>query len=66
MTVDSYGKLVGLVVISVAGHSWLFGWSTGNFALSGLLVTTLWGIPAIIVIALYRHFEKRNHDRWTK
>lgn len=65
MNAKSFAKLVGMVAISVLVAALLLGGSkdANSFGFIGLLVATLLGIPAIVVITLYRYVEKRDHDR---
>jgi hypothetical protein len=61
----SFARLVGMVAISVVAATLLLGGTkdANTFGFVGLLVATFWGIPAVIVIALYRYVENRDHDR---
>ncbi|WP_271583997.1 hypothetical protein [Bradyrhizobium sp. CCBAU 45389] len=65
MNAKSLAKLVGMVAISVLVATLLLGGSkdANTFGFVGLLVATFWGIPAIVVITLYRNVERRDHDR---
>ncbi|MBR0709902.1 hypothetical protein [Bradyrhizobium liaoningense] len=65
MNAKSFAKLVGMVAISVLVATLLLGGSkdANTFGFVGLLVATFWGIPAIVVITLYRNVERRDHDR---
>jgi uncharacterized membrane protein len=61
----SFAKLVGMVAISVVVATLLLGGSkdANTFGFVALLVAIFWGIPAIVVITLYRYAEKRDHNR---
>ena len=65
MNVKSFAKLIGMVAVSVVVVTLLLGGRrvANTFGFVGLLVATFWGIPAIVVITLYRYVEKRDHDR---
>ena len=65
MNVKSFAKLIGMVAVSVVVVTLLLGGSkdANTFGFVGLLVATFWGIPAVIVIALYRYVENRDHGR---
>ena len=65
MNVKSFAKLIGMVAVSVVVVTLLLGGSkdANTFGFVGIVVATFWGIPAIVVITLYRYVEKRDHDR---
>jgi hypothetical protein len=59
----SFGKVVGIIALSVVVITLLIGGShdANTIGFVGCLVATFWSLPAIIVIALYRHVQKRDH-----
>jgi hypothetical protein len=62
---QSFGKLVAIVALSVVVATLLLGGTkdANTFVFVGFLVAMFWGLPAIIVITLYRVVEKRDHGR---
>ena len=65
MNAKSFAKLVAIVAISVVVVALLFGGGkdANSFGFVGGLVALFWGLPAIVVITLYRYVEKRDHGR---
>jgi uncharacterized membrane protein len=59
----SFGRLVGIVALSVVVVTLLIGrgHDVNTMGFVGLLVAMFWGLPAIIVITLYRAVQKRDH-----
>jgi hypothetical protein len=63
MNAKSFAKLVAIVAISVVVVTLLLGGGkdANSFGLVGSIVAAFWGLPAIIVITLYRYVQKRDH-----
>ena len=65
MNAKSFAKLVALVAVSVVVVTLLLGGGkdANSFGFVGSLVALFWGLPAVVVITLYRFVEKRDHGR---
>jgi hypothetical protein len=61
----SFLKFVAIVAISVVVATLLLGGGkdANSFGFVGSLVALFWGLPAIVVITLYRHVQKRDQGR---
>jgi hypothetical protein len=61
----SFAKLVAMIAISVVAVTLLLGGGkdANSFGYVGSLVALFLGIPAIVVITLFRYVEKRDHGR---
>jgi hypothetical protein len=65
VSAKSFAMLVAVVAISVVAVALLFGGGKDDntFVFVGSLVALFWGLPAIVVITLYRCVERRDHGR---
>jgi len=63
MTLKSFAKLVSAVAISVFIAALLLSGAkdANTFDFVFLLTAVFWGLPAIVVITLYRYVQKRDH-----
>jgi hypothetical protein len=59
----SFAKLVVAVAMSVLVATLLLGGTkdANTFGFIFLLAAGFWGLPAIVVITLYRYLQKRDH-----
>ena len=65
MNAKLFAKIVAMVAISVVVATLLLGGykDAEAFGFVGSLVAMFWGLPAIVVITLYRIVEKKDHGK---